>query len=130
MPSEGNVTEPQDEFVQPEGDPRPWETPGATRHDCAPHRGNWLVLLGTLALVCGLLSFCIPLLGLAALATGLAVTNLAEGDLERIREGTMDPVGVEDADMARHQARRGIVLGLIALVAHAVILAFLLDVLW
>ncbi len=41
--------------AEPE-DARPWEAPGAVRRDVAPHRGNWLRALGSLALAFSLLA--------------------------------------------------------------------------
>jgi hypothetical protein len=40
----------------PAADPHPWESWGTARRDCAPHRGNWLLLLARLALACAALS--------------------------------------------------------------------------
>jgi hypothetical protein len=71
----------------------PWGEWGTTRHDCAPHRGNVLMLLATIAILLGLSSFCLVVTGWIAISAGWAVTWLAQRDLEQMTAGTMDPVG-------------------------------------
>jgi hypothetical protein len=71
---------PPSEFAtrcQPDpADPRPWERWGAARRDCAPHRGNVLLLAWT-AWVLGLSSFCLGVTGWAAVPLAWAVHGLA-----------------------------------------------------
>jgi hypothetical protein len=57
---------------------------GAARRDCAPHRGNVLLLLAWTAWALGLPSFCLVVTGWAALPLAWAVDWLAQRDLEPI----------------------------------------------
>jgi hypothetical protein len=92
---------------QPEGDPRPWEQPGQYRRDCTPHRGRLLRGLGDAWGVCGMLSFCLLVPGLLAVALGAAVWALGRRDLEAMRRGRMDPRGITQAEDALDGARWG-----------------------
>jgi hypothetical protein len=65
----------------------PWERPGAVRRDCEPHRGQWLILLGIIGLLCGI---ALPPLGVAL---ALLTQRLANADLARMDARLLDPAG-------------------------------------
>jgi hypothetical protein len=81
--------------------------PGNVRHDCEPHRGESLALLGDLSLLFGILSLCLTLFAclvplpwwvplacnLSGLCLGVPAYALARGDLAKMRAGRMDPGG-------------------------------------
>jgi hypothetical protein len=63
------------------------------RRDAEPHRGHFLKLLGTVSLLCGLVSlFIIP--SLLGLPVGLFAMLTARRDLDKMRAGLMDPRGI------------------------------------
>jgi hypothetical protein len=111
----------------PDADPRPWERAGAVRRDCAPHRGNWLVLLATVALVLGVLTCCLILTGLVAAPLAMAVDGVALADLERMRAGAMDPRGPALAEKARTLSARAMFAGAAGLPYGVGALVVLLD---
>jgi hypothetical protein len=92
-------------------DPRPWEESGAVRRDVAPHRSNVLLLLATVALVLGLLSFGLVVTGWAAVPLAFAVEGLAQGDLKEMEAGRMDPNGRKDTERAHALAEYACFLG-------------------
>jgi hypothetical protein len=61
-----------------------------------PHRGNLLLLLGRVALVCGLLSVCLAVPAVIGLPLGLGVWVVGQRDLKRMAAGAMDPGGRTD----------------------------------
>jgi hypothetical protein len=63
------------------GETRPWKRWGAARRDCAPHRGNVLLLLAWVAWGLGLSSVCLVVTGWAAVPLARAIEWLARGDL-------------------------------------------------
>jgi hypothetical protein len=105
-----------------EGDPRPWEQPGAFRRDCAPHRGHLVQLLTRVCAVVGLAS-CSPFPALLGLPLGLLLARLCRGDLARMDAGTMDPGGRRLVESALRMARIGWVLSFISLAFWGVVLA-------
>ena len=98
---------------QADPDPRPWERWGAARRDCAPHRGNVLLLLATVALLLGLSSLCLVVPGWVALPLGWVVEALAQRDLERMTAGTMDPNGREQAERAKELTDLAVAFGVV-----------------
>jgi hypothetical protein len=103
-----------------EGDARPWERRGAVRRDCAPHRANWLLPLGSVALAFGCLSACLGVPALIGLPLNVGILLVSCRDLARMRHGTMDPGGRADTIAAM---RRAVVGTLFSLVGLAVILS-------
>jgi hypothetical protein len=75
-----------------------------------------------------MLSFCILPFGLIGGVMGLMVTLVAERDLRRIREGTLDPAGLDDADLARHRGTRGLILSIFGLVIGLILLWWAVSV--
>ncbi len=77
-----------------EDDDRPWESSGAVRRDCAPHRAHLIRLLVKASEVCAALSICI--FGLPA-ALGLVIAAIAQwmanSDVKKMAAGLMDPNG-------------------------------------
>jgi hypothetical protein len=100
---------------EPVEEPRPWEQPGAVRRDVAPHRGNWLLLLGRTALAAGGLALCLAVPALVALPLGAAVWILGQRDLARMRAGILDPTGRADVQRAMDLAITGALLSLFGL---------------
>jgi hypothetical protein len=87
---------------------------GLVRRDYEPHRGPLIASLGNLSMILGGLSLC--LLGAGALFSvplGIAAWMMANRDLERMREGLMDPRGKVPTETGRAGAIAGILLGLI-----------------
>ena len=97
---------------------RPWEEPGAVRRDAAPHRGNWLLLLGRTALLFGGLALCLAAPAAVGLPLGVAVWVLGQRDLTRMRAGIMDPRGRGDVLRAMDLAIAGALLSLFGLVIY------------
>jgi hypothetical protein len=93
----------------------PWEAPGCFRHDCEPHRGQFLRLLGTVSAMCGLASLCLVLPGLVGLPAGIIVGIVARKDLAMMNAGLMDPRGKELCEIARIRAGIGTVSSSLAL---------------
>lgn len=103
-----------------ERDDRPWENPGAPlRRDCEPHRAALLLTLGRLSLalaVPGLLGVSylpLALSGLLAMGTGLAVSLMANTDLELMQRKEMDPDGERNTRTGQMCGNVALVLGLI-----------------
>jgi hypothetical protein len=77
----------------PDEEDRPWERPGAVRRDCAPHRGQLLRWLATLALLAGTFAGVCFVPIVLSLPLGLTVLVAAGYDLRRMRRGHTDPGG-------------------------------------
>jgi hypothetical protein len=100
------------------------------RRDAVPHRGNWLRLWGGISLALGLFSFVLLPLAVVAVAAGLLVLRLTEGDLAQMKAGLMDPQGRDEVAQARGLASAGIAAGVVAaLICGAVGLSALLRML-
>ena len=110
----GRVMEPDSggQEERGEGEPRPWEQPGQVRRDCEPHRGDLLLVLGTFALVCGLL-FWLLWPAVVGFALGFLVLVLGGQDLERMRAGQMDPGGQGQTEAAMTRAGVGLAASLL-----------------
>jgi hypothetical protein len=91
---------------------RPWESPGAVRRDCEPHRAGVLNPLGVAACVLGILSGFALLTAPIAIVLGAIIHFLARRDLASIRAGLTDPNGAPTL-------RTASVLGVGAVVASA-----------
>jgi hypothetical protein len=89
---------------------RPREPPGSVRRDCEPHRGPELVVLGTVSLVCGVLSWCCLPSSLVGLPLGIAVWVLSERDLSKMRAGMMDPGGKAQTERSFNRGLYGMAL--------------------
>jgi hypothetical protein len=113
--------------TEPDEEVPPWEARGQIRRDCAPHRGSVLVLLGSGALVCGMLAVCLIVPGLFGLPFGLVIYVLSQRDLERMKAGTMDPDGrtltIQGGELAVGGALLSL-LGLIELTLGIALLVF------
>src|SRR5436305_1471581 len=94
-----------DHLLDPDpGDARPWERPGAVRRDRAPHRGNWLMLLATLAVLLGVSSVLVLVTGWPGSLLGVLVRHLADHDLAAMQEGRVAPEGRAEMKAARNRA--------------------------
>jgi len=106
-----------------EEDDRPWESPGAVRRDCAPHRAHLIRLLVKASEVCAALSICI--LGLPA-ALGLVIAavawRVANSDLKKMAAGLMDPNGRTETSRCLQSASTAMGLNLLIGVAWTFIL--------
>jgi hypothetical protein len=106
------MTEPDRQPDAAAGEPRPCERWGAARRDCAPHRGN-VLLLAWVAWGLRLSSFCLVVTGWAVLPLAGAVHWLAPRDLERMTAGTMDPNGKGQAQQAQKLAWQALAFGVV-----------------
>jgi hypothetical protein len=98
-----------------EPDDRPWERQGGVRRDNEPHRGPFLVLLGTASLICGLLSLCLLAPAVVGLPLAVLTYALAAWDTARMERGTMDRYGLRLAELAQERALIGGLLCLVTL---------------
>jgi hypothetical protein len=106
------------------------DEPGGVRRDRDLHRGRLLSLLGAIAFGLGVIGSVSGVLGVPALGLSLYVRQAARRDLNRMKEGTMDPAGQEMTLAALHDANVGLVLSLIGVlvgVVAGVVLLFLLS---
>jgi hypothetical protein len=104
------------EELEPENEPRPaWQRAGHTfRRDYEAHRGPLIVTLGNLSMIVGGLSLCSFGFGaIISVPLGLLALEMANRDLQRIRDGQMDPHGKLQTESGRTGAITGIILGLI-----------------
>jgi len=92
------------------------------RRDGRAHRGPMLQYLGTASFVCGAAALCFPPLGLVAVSLGGVVLALANGDLSRMEDGSVDPRGQKQTVGARGSAISGLGFGIISLFLWGVIL--------
>ena len=115
------MSEPTDHLV--EADERPWEEPGSCRMDCAPHRGLLLLVLGTVSMVSAFLSiFVLP--GLIGLVVGYAACSMAQNDLEKMKDGLLDPNGKGQTERA---AALGFLGGLFSIFCSIIGFVFVLP---
>jgi hypothetical protein len=104
------------EELEPEHDPRPvWQrSADFFRRDYEPHRGALILTLGNLSMIVGGLSLCFAGIGsVLSVPLGIAALLMASRDLERMRDGHMDPRGKAQTESGRTGAITGIILGLI-----------------
>jgi hypothetical protein len=101
---------------EPEPDDRPWERQGGIRRDNEPHRGPFLLLLGSVSLACGLLSLCLLAPAVIGLPLAVLAYALARRDLTLMERGVMDRDGLRLAELAQERALIG---GLFCLVGLA-----------
>ena len=74
-----------------------------------------LGVLGTVALVCGILALVLAVPGLVGLPLSFAVLRMADRDLTRMRRGLLDPAGRAETEKAGNLALGGLVLSVILL---------------
>jgi hypothetical protein len=106
---------------------RPWEELGNVRRDCAPHRGDDLLVWGNMARWCGLLSLVSCLPGLVAFPLGLVIHSMGERDIRRMHAGTMDPQGRPQTLQACSAAVQGAACSIAAAVIWACVAPALLH---
>jgi hypothetical protein len=104
-----------------EEEERPWEAEGNVRRDCEPHRGNWLGLFGTLAVLLGAVAGACIYFGVVSVPFGIVVWRLASRDLAKMRAGRMDPNGEKQTRDARNCARAAVFIPLVGLLIWAAI---------
>lgn len=101
----------------PEFDDPPWEEPGVLRRDCEPHRGNWLLLLASVTMLCGVLAFVLAVPAFVGIPLGFLTGRMARRDLNRMAEGSLDSQGHEQTFRALCRAEDGVYLNAYGLVA-------------
>jgi hypothetical protein len=94
-----------------------WKQPGYVRRDCQPHRGDVLLLLARISLVCGALSLLLFFPAFLSLPLAGAVMVMAPRDLEMMGRGLMDPAGEEQTLAAYKLALGGVAASSVALVS-------------
>jgi hypothetical protein len=92
------------------GDRRVCEQPETVWRDCESHRGPELLDLGTVSLICGVLSWGCLLSSLVGLPLGIAVWVWSERDLSKMRAGMMDPGGKAQTERAFNRGLYGMAL--------------------
>jgi hypothetical protein len=112
------------EELEPEDGPRPaWrQAADLVRRDYEPHRGSLILSLGNAAMIVGGLSLCSFGIGAClSVPVGILVWVMANRDLERMREGRMDPGGKSQTEAGRTGAVAGVILGLIFAAFYALV---------
>jgi hypothetical protein len=84
------------------------------RRDYEPHRGPLIQSLGNVSLLVGGLSLCMFGVGaVISVPLGILAWVMANRDLERMRDGRMDPRGKAQTETGRTGGIAGIILGVI-----------------
>ena len=84
------------------------------RHDYEPHRAALILSLGNVSMIVGGLSLCSFGAGaVVSVPLGVLTVVMANRDLERMRDGRMDPNAKARTETGRTGAIAGIILGLI-----------------
>jgi predicted Zn finger-like uncharacterized protein len=96
--------------------------PRRARRDAEPHRGGLILTFGIIS--AATLFVCWPLAPFA-LGFGVAAWWMGQGDLRKIREGTMDPDGEGTTQAGRICGVIGVFLNLIAVLACGGIMSFI-----
>jgi hypothetical protein len=99
---------------EPQGGPRPWEEPGATRRDVAPHRGEFLRLLATISLGFSVAGVLLAVPAVVGVPLAFVVSRMASRDLDRMGGGRLDPRGRADTHAAQVRACVAFGLGIAA----------------
>lgn len=104
-----------EELEAEDGPPPAWQwAADRIRRDYEPHRAALILTLGNLSMFIGGLSLCTFGLGAAiSVPAGILAWVLAQRDLERMREGRMDPRGMAQTVTGRTAAAAGVILGVI-----------------
>jgi predicted Zn finger-like uncharacterized protein len=104
------------EELEPEDGPRPsWRRPAdLVRRDYEPHHGRLILGLGNLSMIVGGLALCSFGIGaVVSVPVGILAWLMANRDLERMRDGLMDPSGKSQTLTGRTGAIAGVILGVI-----------------
>jgi hypothetical protein len=98
------------EELEPEDDAR--RLADRLRRDYEPHRGSLILSLGNVSMLVGGLSLCTFGAGaVVSVPVGILAWMMANRDLERMRDGLMDPRGKAQTETGRTGAIAGIILG-------------------
>jgi hypothetical protein len=90
--------------------------------DQEPHRGALILSLGNVSMIVGGLSLCSFGLGaVVSVPLGILAWLMANRDLERMREGRMDPRGKAKTQTGRTGAIAGVILGVIFAAFYALL---------
>jgi hypothetical protein len=95
---------------------RPWERPVERRYK--PHRGQTVLTLGVISLVCGVVSPCLGgvIAAIVGLALGIPAWVMGTRDLARMKAGEIDPEGEAITRRGRRFAISGVVVNLVIMV--------------
>jgi hypothetical protein len=102
------------EAFEPEDEHQPaWRrVADLIRRDYEPHRGPLILSLGNISMFIGGLALCTFGLGAAvSVPIGILAWLMANRDLERMRDGRMDPRGKCQTQTGRTAAATGVILG-------------------
>src|SRR4051794_15497496 len=88
-----------------EVDRLPWEQPGHFRRDIEPYQGYAAHSLAWVAVVCAPLGLVFPLLAILGLVVSRLAWDRADRDIDRMRQGVLDPMGRDSALRAIRVAR-------------------------
>ena len=92
------------------------------RRDLEPHRGSLILSLGNVSMIVGGLSLCTFGLGaVVSVPVGILAWLMANHDLERMREGRLDPRGKARTETGRTGAIAGVILGVIFAAFYALL---------
>jgi hypothetical protein len=83
---------------------------GPGPRDTEPHRGPLIANLGSVSSLLGIFALCGGLTALAGLPVGIVAWVMANGDLERMRDGVLDSRGRRETLAARANAITGVAL--------------------
>jgi ribosomal protein L40E len=101
-----------------------WQRRGV-RRDSEPHRGQTVITLGVISVVCGGISMMgCPFLSVFGLGLGIPVWVMGQRDLRKMRLGVMDPRG-------EAQTRSGWVCGIVGTILSilgVLVLAFIITI--
>lgn len=112
------------EELEPEDGPRPNGRRAANRirRDYEPHRGSLILSLGNVSMIVGGLSLCSFGFGaVVSIPLGVLAWLMANRDLERMRDGFMDPRGKAKTETGRTGAVVGVILGSIFAAFYALV---------
>jgi hypothetical protein len=88
------------------------------RRDCAPHRGNTVLVLGIVSLTCIMLSLGIPVIpSLVGAPLGIAAWWMGQVDLRRMKAQAMDPSG-------KGVTQAGWICGIVGSILNALMVLF------
>jgi predicted RNA-binding Zn-ribbon protein involved in translation (DUF1610 family) len=111
------------ENFQEEGEEARIRHIAAARRDWRPHRGLTISQLGNISLIFGCISLCLAGLGgLVSIPTGLAAWIMANGDLEKMNSGHVDPAGRLLTENGRSAGLMGAALGVLVAVGYVIVL--------
>ena len=107
---------------EPDDDMPPCEQPGASRGDCASHRGVLLRALASVCLVSAVVTAFFPYLVVVVLPAAIAVRRMATADLQKMAAGLIDSRSETLTERARRRAWTAACLCILWLVVWPVVI--------